>query len=262
MIPENFVREWQENAPWKSSGMVEQDLIICRTLVALYSDPLLARLLVFRGGTALHKLHMAPASRYSEDIDLVQIEAGPIGPVFDALRSSLEPLLGKPQRKQGPGVVSLIYRLQGTDTTNPLIRLKVEINSREHFAVLGIKKFPFHVTSRWFSGQCEISTYAIEELLGTKLRALYQRRKGRDLFDLWLGLTQGHARPDIIVQCFRRYMESSSLTVSAREYRQNMEAKLLHPDFVHDMDDLLRSGVSFDIPSAYAMLDKDVLSLI
>jgi hypothetical protein len=77
-----------------------------------------------------------------------------------------------------------------------------------------------------------------------------------------LGLTQGHARPDLIVQSFRRYMEASSLTVSAQEYRQNMEAKLLHPDFIHDTDDLLRSGVSFDIPSAYARLDKEVLSLI
>jgi len=57
-------------------------------------------------------------------------------------------------------------------------------------------------------------------------------------------------------------MEASGLTVSAREYRQNMEAKLLHPDFVHDMDNLLRSGVSFDIPSAYATLDEAVLSLI
>ena len=112
------------------------------------------------------------------------------------------------------------------------------------------------MTSRWFTGQCEISTCPIEELLGTKLRALYQRRKGRDLFDLWLGLTQGHARPDLVVQWFRRYMQASNLTVSGPEYRQNMEAKLHHPDFVHDMDDLVRSGRAFDIPSAYAVLDK------
>lgn len=262
MIPENFVREWQNAAPWKSSVMVEQDLVICRTLVQVFSDPLLAKQLAFRGGTALHKLHMAPASRYSEDIDLVQIAAGPIGPVFDSLQSRLGPLLGKPLRKQGPDIVSLTYRLQGSDTASPSIRLKVEINSREHFTVLGIKRLPFHVTSRWFTGQCEIATYQLEELLGTKLRALYQRRKGRDLFDLWFGLTHGHARPDLIVQCFRRYMEASNLTVSGPEYRQNMEAKLLHPDFIHDMDDLLRSGVSFDIPSAYAWVNKEVLSLI
>ena len=41
------------------------------------------------------------------------------------------------------------------------------------------------VDSEWFSGSGTIITYRLEELMATKLRALYQRRKGRDLFDLW-----------------------------------------------------------------------------
>jgi predicted nucleotidyltransferase component of viral defense system len=52
-----------------------------------------------------------------------------------------------------------------------------------------LKKHKFSVENQWFSGDCEITTYYLEELLGTKLRALYQRRKGRDLFDLWKALT-------------------------------------------------------------------------
>jgi len=262
MIPENYLREWKEHAPWKTDSMVEQDLIICRSLVMLFSSPVLAQHLAFRGGTALHKVHLAPASRYSEDIDLVQIVAGPIGPVFDALRVALEPLLGKPQRKQGPGVVTLTYRTAGTGPTSPTLRLKVEINSREHFSVLGPESRPFSVSTRWFAGDCNISTYRLEELLGTKLRALYQRRKGRDLFDLWLGLTAGKARPDLIAQCFKRYMEESGLRVSGREYRLNMEQKMVHPDFIHDTDDLLRPGVCFDRADAYAKLDRDVLALL
>jgi hypothetical protein len=92
MIPDAFLREWREHTPWSSVRMVEQDLIICRSLVAIYSHPHLAKSLAFRGGTALHKLYLAPARRYSEDIDLVQVEPGPIGPVFDALRNCLGPL--------------------------------------------------------------------------------------------------------------------------------------------------------------------------
>jgi predicted nucleotidyltransferase component of viral defense system len=88
MIPENYLREWKEHAPWKTDGMVEQDLLICRCLVMLFSDPVLSRHLAFRGGTALHKIHLAPAWRYSEDIDLVQIEGGPIGQIFDARKAS------------------------------------------------------------------------------------------------------------------------------------------------------------------------------
>ena len=262
MIPENFLREWKEHAPWKTDGMVEQDLLICRCLVQLFSDPVLSRHLAFRGGTALHKVHLAPAWRYSEDIDLVQIEAGPIGHIFDALNATLGALLGKPQRKQGSGVVTLTYRMVGTGPASPTLRLKVEINSREHFAVLGPESRPFNVTARWFTGSCNISTYRLEELLGTKLRALYQRRKGRDLFDLWLGLTVGKAQPELIAQCFRKYMEASGLRVTSREFRLNMEQKLVHPDFIHDTDDLLRPGVIFDIAAAHAKVDQEVLSVI
>ncbi len=82
MIPEYFIQEWYENAPWQDSAMVEQNLIICRSLVSIFSDEFLASQLAFRGGTALHKLHLQPQPRYSEDIDLVQINPGPIKPIL------------------------------------------------------------------------------------------------------------------------------------------------------------------------------------
>ena len=75
MIPELAIQEWQEHAPWPAVEQVEQDLLICRALVAIYSDPYLAENLAFRGGTALHKLFLHPQPRYSEDIDLVQVNA-------------------------------------------------------------------------------------------------------------------------------------------------------------------------------------------
>ncbi|MYH43579.1 MAG: nucleotidyl transferase AbiEii/AbiGii toxin family protein [Acidimicrobiaceae bacterium] len=49
----------------------------------------------------------------------------------------------------------------------------------------------FAVDSPWFSGSAGVATYALEELAATKIRALFQRRKGRDLFDLWLAVTAG-----------------------------------------------------------------------
>lgn len=41
--------------------------------------------LAFRGGTALYKLYLKPAARYSEDIDLVQVKAEPAGDMMGAL---------------------------------------------------------------------------------------------------------------------------------------------------------------------------------
>ena len=95
MIPRDYITQWRERAPWSEDFQVEQDLIISRALVAVYSDPVLAEALAFRGGTALYKLYLTPPARYSEDIDLVQVEPGPAGPLMDRLRSALDPWLGK-----------------------------------------------------------------------------------------------------------------------------------------------------------------------
>ena len=89
MIERDFIVAWRESAPCPPDAQVEQDLVLSRALVEIYNHPLLAEELAFRGGTALHKLFLAKPSRYSEDIDLVQVSAGPIGPVMSALRETL-----------------------------------------------------------------------------------------------------------------------------------------------------------------------------
>lgn len=260
MIPEAYINEWSAVAHWHTVAMVEQDLVLSRAVVEIFAHPVLSKCLAFRGGTALHKLILPPASRYSEDIDMVQVEAGPIGPIFDACREVLAPFLGEPKRNQGPGVMAMIFRFQSETAPVQSLRLKVEINSREHLGSSGIERKPFMVSSRWFSGECSIPTYSLEELLGSKLRALYQRRKGRDLFDLWLGLTIGAARPELLAGHFKRYLAVSGLSVSAREYRLNMDSKIDHPAFVHDLDYLLRPDVRYDLREAYQLLDREVLS--
>ena len=87
------------------------------------------------------------------------------------------------------------------------IRLKVEINCYEHFNVLGLTKVPFSVSNKWFSGSCEITTYHLDELIGTKIRALYQRKKGRDLYDLQIALQQKDINVDNVLKCYNAYME-------------------------------------------------------
>ena len=88
MIPRPYIAKWQEHTPWKQFYQVEQDLVISRALIEIFSDEFLRENLAFRGGTALHKLYLNPAPRYSEDIDLVQIQAGPIKPIMERLKKS------------------------------------------------------------------------------------------------------------------------------------------------------------------------------
>lgn len=240
-------QKWQHVAPWPQRYQVEQDLVICRALVEIFNHPLLAKQLAFRGGTALYKLHLPPA-RYSEDIDLVQVQAGPIGPVMDALQQKLNPWLGIPSWKQSEGRVTLTYRMESEEGL--LLKLKVEINSREHFTLLGFDQRKFSVESRWFTGATTIQTYQLAELLGTKVRALYQRKKGRDLFDLWKAFTCAELIPEQIISCFLKYMEHEGRRVSRAEFEKNLSEKFKDSRFLEDIGPLLVKDSEWDFHNA------------
>ena len=247
MIPRDYITEWRKEAPWVDDAQVEQDLVISKALVDIYSHPTLSEALAFRGGTALYKLHVQPPARYSEDIDLVQVKAERAGPIMDALREVLNPWLGDSQYKQTKGRVTFNYRFQSEDTPPVPLRLKVEINTREHFAVDGFTKMPFKVASRWFNGECEINSYELNELLGTKLRALYQRRKGRDLFDLAVALEHPDSNADRIIEIFKEYMDHGGHKVSRKQFEDNLAAKLTDQNFASDIEPLLASDYSWNL---------------
>ena len=144
MIPITDIRAWGNVVPWKNAEQIEQDLVISRSLVEIYSDKYLSENLAFRGGTALHKLFFTSQPRYSEDIDLVQKDAGPIRDIITGLRTALA-FLGEPKVKQKANNNTLIFRFDSENITPIPPRLKVEVNCREHFSVLGYKESAFSV---------------------------------------------------------------------------------------------------------------------
>src|SRR3989338_4493236 len=139
MIPLNAMQEWKEVAPWADPAHVEQDLVITRALILLYSEPTLAATFAFRGGTAMQKLFLSHPTRYSEDIDLVQLRSGPIGPALDSIRKCLDPWLGIPKRARKEGRFSLIYRFDSETSPVRPMRLKVEVNNDETFTVFDLQ---------------------------------------------------------------------------------------------------------------------------
>jgi predicted nucleotidyltransferase component of viral defense system len=179
--------------------------------------------------------------------------------VLDSLRATLDPWLGVPKRKRGHGRVTALYRFESTSRPVQSMRLKVEINSREHFTVLGLEKKRFEVRSRWFSGEASISTYALDELLGTKLRALYQRKKGRDLFDLWWIAQHAPVDFDRVVHCFHEYLEHGEHRVSRAEFEANLVGKLDDARFTADLSPLLAPGVVWDLAKAARLVADEVM---
>jgi predicted nucleotidyltransferase component of viral defense system len=242
---------------------VEQDLVICRALVEIFSDEWLSSRLAFRGGTALHKLYIQPQPRYSEDIDLVQITAEPFGPIADRLKERLA-FLGEPQRKQKENNFTLLYRFESEFPPVASLRLKIETNCREHFSVMGYQQFPFEVKSAWFNGACRITTYKLEELLGTKLRALYQRRKGRDLFDLYKAISVVNWLDiNALLACYNKYMEFVVKHPPTQKlFLQNMELKLKDDAFSGDIKALIRPAEQYDQQMAYDKIKVEILELL
>ncbi len=262
MIPRAFITAWRTEAPWLDDAMVEQDLVISRALVELFRVKDIADRLAFRGGTALHKLHLQPGARYSEDIDLVQVKAEPIGDTLDQMRAVLTPWLGEPQRKIKEGRVNLVYRFDSEEMPPRRMRLKIETNTREHFAELGLVQLPVRVESPWFSGEANVTTFQFDELLGTKLRALFQRKKGRDLFDLAHALELDRVDTPALLRCFQRCMTEGGHAVTRAQFEANLHEKAKDGDFRADIEPLLRPGITWDFDAANALVHESIVSAL
>jgi predicted nucleotidyltransferase component of viral defense system len=198
--------------------------------------------------------------KFSEDIDLVQINAGPIKPILSRLGEVLDFLPDKVV-KQKRYNNTMLFRMESEIPPVVPIRLKIEINCFEHFNELGLIKVPFSMGNSWFSGNCKLTTYALNELLGTKLRALYQRKKGRDLFDLYKALSITNADPEVIIRCYKRYMDFSvSQPPTYKQFILNMESKMADPDFLKDMESLIRPDETYVIQEAYQIVKDKIIN--
>lgn len=241
MIPKMNIVAWSRTAPWPEDRQVEQDLVICRALVAIFNDDFLKKELRFRGGTALNKLHLPTPYRYSEDIDLTRTTEGNVGPILTRLREVLEPWMGKAHYDLGEIGPRLAFTMKAEDenTTQP-IRVKVEIATRERTAYDGEKRHSLDVKNPWFTGKADIVTFSREEILATKLRALLQRDKGRDLVDLAHAVATFKVLDAAkVVTLFGKYLKAGGQAISRAEAEQRMWEKLENPSFLADVRPLL-----------------------
>ncbi len=260
MIPTSYIQEWSTKAPWPDSRQVEQDLIISRALCDLSDSSALAGKIAFRGGTAINKLLFRQPLRYSEDIDLVQIRPEPIGATFDAIRDALS-WLGKCNRHQAGHSMHLVFKFAPEADPATMLKLKIEINTREHKNLYGIKLYPFEIDGSWYQAKTEILSFEPEELFGTKLRALLQRRKNRDLFDLHEGLKQLSMDTDKLIACFEHYFALEGKPISRAVAEQRMLEKLRR-SLTEDIAPLLPVGIRFDDAAAMDAFNHVWMELI
>ena len=265
MIAEDHINSKKKHIKWRKNHMIEQDMIISRVLESLYSNEIIRETLVFKGGTAINKLFLDPPSRYSEDIDLVRISGDRIGPISKAISGSLlwlveEAGLGNPEHSLRKYGLKYFYKFRNVEGS--ISKLKIEVNTREPFYVDPIKEVPFSFTSDWWSGETTITTFCLEELMATKLRALYQRRKGRDLFDAWYVFRKGFANIEDTLRMFHKYNKYNEAKITKKMFTRNMLEKQHNTDFRQDIRTLLPPESDYDFDTAFDFVMKQIVPLI
>ncbi len=258
MIPRPSITEWAAVAPWLTTEQVEQDLLLSRLIVDIANDEYLGGELVFRGGTCLHKLRISPPMRYSEDLDYVRRSEGGIANLIAALRN-IGDRLGMKVNYEIAKYPKVRFSAP-FETGRGMMRIKIEVNTFERSPALPPERVPFRVESGWFTGEARVQTFASAELLATKIRALYQRSKGRDLFDLWLGMTLLGLAPSDLIEAFVPYRPEGLTSALAIE---NLTAKLQRPEFRDDLNQLMSAAPSgYDIDQAGTLVIDRLLSLL
>ena len=248
MITSADLANWRRGVPWSTDEQVEQDLILSRLIVEIANHPLLGAELVFRGGTCFHKLWLGQPWRYSEDLDYVRRSTGGIGNLLDALREVADGIgFDRVQTTIGQHPKA---KFDSTFVNGGRLRIKVEMNTFERSPARPTTTRLLSVDSPWFTGRAEVATFTLEELIATKIRALFQRKKGRDLFDLWLAVEHAKVPPAEIAQCFWPYRPDGWTVDRALA---NHDAKLVDRQFTSDLVPLvsqLPAGYSIDAGAA------------
>jgi predicted nucleotidyltransferase component of viral defense system len=274
---------WQTHAPWPKRSQIEQDLRLSRGVAAIFTDEVLRNHLAMRGGTVLHKAHLAPAARYSEDIDLVLTKAMDTDTLEKHLRRVLTPILGEPapsifldawlalrNAKNSSKILSIKFKfvpigLKRNET------IKVDVNLNEHAALYPLVNVNFQSLDE--EGElvtAQAISYDINEMLGTKTRALMQRLQGRDLFDLWFAWSQSQAgtTPYAVngkraMQAFEWYLDNEGTAMGRAEAAQLLDQRLRNAAFRQDMDTLLRPDLpKFDVDAAASTVRREFLDYL
>lgn len=275
MMQQSHLTAWQAYAAWPKLSQIEQDLRLSRGVAAIFADAVLSEHLAMRGGTVLHKAHLAPAARYSEDIDLVLVKAMDTDTLDRHLRRVLMPVLGQPSDSliadtwlalrnvlRPSKILRTVYKFVPLGLRYEEV-IKVEVNLNESASLFPLVTVELDtLDDDGDHSRATARSYDINEMLGTKTRALMQREQGRDLFDLfhaWQVSEAGRTRYAVdgakAMEAFSWYLNNEGMQMDAAEANALLDARVRRKGFRRDMDTLLRPGLpKYDVDASAAVV--------
>lgn len=235
MIPRPALTQWRKRAPWQTDLQVEQDLLLSMLAVLVAEHPYVGERLVWRGGTCLHKLHLAAPWRYSEDLDYVLQDENPDHrKVADTLREVVSGIGMVVHHSEVSKTRVNVHADTEATVGGGRIRVKFEVNCADAPPVLALARLPHSVETRWWSESADVLTFGAPELIGTKFRALAQRRKGRDLSDMWLARRELDIDDGELAKAAHHYLSHEGIEPAV--LRQQLAMHTTDREFTHDLD--------------------------
>ncbi len=161
-------------------------------------------------------------------------------------------------------VLRLTFSVPSVSEPGRSLQIIVEANATERTPYRPVVALPFDFPLQGGVVQTNVRGFDIHEMLGTEMRALFQRRRGRDLFDLnWaLQSTNLSVSPDLVIECFQHYLQREGGISPRREFISLLDAHLADRGFCTDMNQLLRVGLRYDPQAAGAVIKARLLSLL
>lgn len=257
------VQLWAERLGITNLVLAEQDFRLSYALTGIYEAPALRDSLAFKGGTALNKIYFGKFSRLSVDLDF-NIVGHPKVVVKQGatMRKAVQAVL----QGQDPAYefkydynerFNTLFARYAPLTGGPKQLLKIDISIRDAVPILGLvqKEIPSPEEDL-----IRVRTYALDELISSKICALYGRKKGRDAFDVDCALRM-ELNQAVIRKMMHYHFYLSGNIFSWKLFEDNLRAKAADKRFGQDISQFLRTGVEFDARAAiekFLALFKDL----
>lgn len=199
-------------------GVVEKDYVLGWLLAGINAHPELVDSWVFKGGTCLKKCYFE-TYRFSEDLDFTlrdegQLEEGFLrrvmgeviawvadesGLVLPADQLSFDLYENPRGRRSCQGKVGYRGPVSPATAAGGWPKIKLDLSADEKLVLPAVRREVFHPYSDRLERGLWINCYAYEEAFGEKVRALGERTRPRDLYDVVNLYRHGDSRPPAAV---------------------------------------------------------------
>ena len=216
-------------------GTIEKDFVLTYTLKKIYESGLKNRL-VFKGGTALHKLYLH--KRMSIDLDFTAVKpvkTNELKAVIEDREISSKAKEVNETRSSTKIVLSYVSALEYRNS------IVIDISKREKPVLKLVER---KLKSPYFK-EIGILTFQLEELVAEKIRAMLQRNKPRDYLDIYYILNRKNFNLKKAVEIAKKKLKASNDEFDVKKAFSNLH--VVRSLWEKNLKEIMPDAPNFDV---------------